>query len=168
MAQRDQLGAAKIQRIESRNTRSALPSRIGIVDREVVDEIISRKRAPAIRVGVEPETALVIPQNLRLTTGRKCARPSVWKWYVLKQVLRGQSELFVGNLAEKMLTYALGRGLESYDAPAVDGIMKELASNQYRLSSLVFAIVKSEPFQMRAGADAERTTKGSRGTNGAI
>jgi hypothetical protein len=86
----------------------------------------------------------------------------------LKQVLVSQKDLLARNLTEKMLTYALGRGLESYDAPAVDGIMKELASNQYRLSSLVFAIVKSEPFQMRAGADAERTTKGSRGTNGAI
>jgi hypothetical protein len=46
--------------------------------------------------------------------------------------------------------------------------MKELASNQYRLSSLIFGIVKSEPFQMRAGAGAERETKGNGGSSGAI
>jgi hypothetical protein len=68
----------------------------------------------------------------------------------LKQVLAAQKDLFVRNLAEKMLTYALGRGVESYDAPAVDRIMKDLESNQYRFSALVVAIVKSEPFQMRA------------------
>jgi hypothetical protein len=68
----------------------------------------------------------------------------------LKQVLASQKDLFVRNLTEKMLTYALGRGVESYDAPAVDRIMKDLQSNQYRFSALVMAIVKSEPFQMRA------------------
>ena len=59
-------------------------------------------------------------------------------------------------------------GVDIRDAPAVDRIMKDLASNQYRFSALVLGIVKSEPFQMRAGADSERTTKSNGGSNGAI
>ena len=86
----------------------------------------------------------------------------------LNQVLASQKDLFVRNLTEKMLTYALGRGLESYDAPAVNRIIKELASNQYRFSSLVLGIVKSEPFQMRAGAGSERAKKSNGESNGAI
>ncbi len=67
----------------------------------------------------------------------------------LKQVLRGQSELFVGNLAEKMLTYALGRGLEPSDRPAVVRIMQGLGENDYRFSTLVMDIAQSSPFLAR-------------------
>jgi hypothetical protein len=49
----------------------------------------------------------------------------------------------------KLLTYALGRGVECYDAPAVRGIRRDAAPENYRLSSLVLGIVKSRPFQMR-------------------
>jgi hypothetical protein len=86
----------------------------------------------------------------------------------LKQVLVSQKDLFVRNLTEKMLTYALGRGLESYDAPAVDHIIRELAANEYRFTSLVLGIVKSEPFQMRAGTGSVRAAKSNGGSNGAI
>jgi hypothetical protein len=86
----------------------------------------------------------------------------------LKQVLLSQKELFIRNLTEKMLTYALGRGIESYDAPAVDRIVKGLAANQYCFSSLVLGIVNSEPFRMRAGAPAVRAAKKNHGgPNGA-
>jgi hypothetical protein len=70
----------------------------------------------------------------------------------LKQVLRSRSELFTQNLSEKMLTYALGRGLESYDRPAVDEIVRRLGENNYRFSSLVMEIANSRPFRMRRGA----------------
>ena len=69
----------------------------------------------------------------------------------LKQVLLAQKDLFVHNLADKMLTYALGRGLERSDAPAVDRIVGQVAAADYRFSALVLAIVSSEPFQMRRG-----------------
>jgi hypothetical protein len=49
----------------------------------------------------------------------------------------------------KLLTYALGRGLEYYDAPAVRGIVRGAATDDYRWSSLIQGIVKSAPFQMR-------------------
>jgi hypothetical protein len=48
-----------------------------------------------------------------------------------------------------MLTYALGRGLEHYDAPAVRSIVKNAATGDYRLTSLIVGIVQSEPFRMR-------------------
>jgi hypothetical protein len=66
-------------------------------------------------------------------------------------VLKKRSDIFARNLTEKMLTYALGRGLESYDAPAVDEIRKNLGAGGYRFSVLVSEIVKSTPFQMRRG-----------------
>ena len=48
-----------------------------------------------------------------------------------------------------MLTYALGRGVEYYDKPAVRAIAREAARDDYRISALITAIVKSTPFQMR-------------------
>ena len=56
---------------------------------------------------------------------------------------------FVRTLTEKLLTYALGRGLEYYDMPAVRRIVREAAQNNYRVSSLILGIVDSLPFQMR-------------------
>jgi mono/diheme cytochrome c family protein len=58
---------------------------------------------------------------------------------------------FVRCLCEKTLTYALGRGLEYYDKCAIDQIASGLRQNDYRFSSLVLAVVKSAPFQMRRG-----------------
>ncbi len=67
----------------------------------------------------------------------------------LSKVLLSRREEFVGTVTEKLLTYALGRGTEYYDAPAVRSIMREAAPGNYRWSSLVLGIVKSTPFQMR-------------------
>jgi hypothetical protein len=59
------------------------------------------------------------------------------------------SERFVATLTEKMLTYALGRGVEYYDAPAVRAILKKAAPGEYRLPELILGIVESAPFRMR-------------------
>jgi hypothetical protein len=68
----------------------------------------------------------------------------------LKAILRDSSrDSFVRCLTEKMLTYALGRGLEYYDRCTVDRITKSLAKDHYRFSTLVMEIVKSDPFQKR-------------------
>lgn len=67
----------------------------------------------------------------------------------LQKVLLEKGDEFLVTTTEKLLTYALGRGLESYDAPAVRGIIREAASNDYRWSSLLLSIVRSTPFQMR-------------------
>ena len=60
----------------------------------------------------------------------------------LKQILRSQPELFARNVTEKMLTYALGRGLEPYDRSRVDGILRDLARNDYKFSDLIRGVVK--------------------------
>jgi hypothetical protein len=68
----------------------------------------------------------------------------------LKKALAGpHSDEFLDTFAEKLLTYALGRGLEYYDKPAVRSITREAARSDYRMSALVTAIVHSTPFQMR-------------------
>jgi len=67
----------------------------------------------------------------------------------LRQALLSRPELFVTTLTEKLLTYGLGRGLESYDAAAVRKIVRDARGNDYRFSSLISGIVNSTPFQMR-------------------
>ncbi len=67
----------------------------------------------------------------------------------LEQGLLSRPELFAGTLTEKLLTFALGRGVEYYDAPAVRKIVREAAPDDYRFSSLILGIVKSVPFQNR-------------------
>lgn len=59
-------------------------------------------------------------------------------------------KVFAGTLTERLLTYALGRGVEPYDAPAVRNIVQQTAADDYRFSSLILGIVRSTPFQMRA------------------
>jgi hypothetical protein len=68
----------------------------------------------------------------------------------LEQALLDRPELFVRTLTEKLLTFALGRGLEYYDAPAVRTIVRNARDKNYRLSSLILGITESTPFKMRA------------------
>jgi Protein of unknown function (DUF1592)/Protein of unknown function (DUF1588)/Protein of unknown function (DUF1585)/Protein of unknown function (DUF1587)/Protein of unknown function (DUF1595)/Cytochrome C oxidase, cbb3-type, subunit III len=68
----------------------------------------------------------------------------------LRQALLAQKTQFAKAVTEKLLTYALGRGLEYSDAPAVREIDRAAAADDYRWSSLVLAVVKSAPFQMRS------------------
>ncbi len=67
----------------------------------------------------------------------------------LRGVLLQRGEQFANTVTERLLTYALGRGVEYYDAPAVRKIVREAASNDYRWSSIILGIIKSTPFQMR-------------------
>ena len=60
-----------------------------------------------------------------------------------------QKTQFVKTVTDKLLTYALGRGLEYYDAPTVRAIDRAAAADDYRWSSIILGIVKSAPFQMR-------------------
>ena len=67
----------------------------------------------------------------------------------LEDALLSRPELFAGTLTENLLTFALGRGVEYYDAPAVRKIVRDAEKDGYRFSSLILGIVKSVPFQMR-------------------
>ena len=66
----------------------------------------------------------------------------------LREFFVRYSEQFVRSLTEKLLTYALGRGVEYYDMPVVRSVVSEAASDGYRLDSIIQAIIASEPFQM--------------------
>jgi len=76
----------------------------------------------------------------------------------LREALVRYSPQFVRTLTEKLMTYALGRGVEYEDMPVVRAIVRDAARSDYRFSSLLMGIVKSEPFQMNRKPDvaAER------------
>jgi len=65
----------------------------------------------------------------------------------LRQALLNRPEVFAGTLTEKLLTYALGRGVDYHDMPAVRKIVRDAAAQNYRFSSLILGIATSTPFQ---------------------
>ena len=67
----------------------------------------------------------------------------------LREALMARPDLFVTTLTEKLMTYALGRGVEHYDAPAIRAIRRAAAGEGYRFSSLILGVIESAPFQMR-------------------
>jgi hypothetical protein len=67
----------------------------------------------------------------------------------LRKALLEHPQQFVQTVTEKMMTYALGRGLDYYDMPVVRGIVRDAAKSDYRFSAVILGIVKSAPFQMR-------------------
>jgi hypothetical protein len=67
----------------------------------------------------------------------------------LESALLRRPELFVGTVTEKLMTYALGRGLDYYDAPATRAIVRDARAQNFRISSIILGVVKSQPFQMR-------------------
>jgi hypothetical protein len=90
------------------------------------------------------ETGVGIDAGGELVDGTKVDSPAS-----LRQALLGYSGQFVHAMTEKLMVYALGRGVEYYDMPVVRSIMREAARNNYRFSSIVMGIVKSAPFQMK-------------------
>ena len=74
----------------------------------------------------------------------------------LREALLKNPEIFVGTLTEKLMIYALGRGLSGGDMPVVRSIVRDAAHNDYRFSSLIAGIVRSVPFQMRIKSAEEK------------
>ena len=68
----------------------------------------------------------------------------------LEAAIMNRPEMFVGTLTEKLMTFALGRGIEFDDGPAVRQIVSDSANHQFRFSSIIKGIVLSRPFQMRS------------------
>ncbi len=86
----------------------------------------------------------------------------------LKKILVDHSDELVYNMTEKLLTYALGRGVEWYDAPVIRATLRTAKKEDYRFSSIVLSLVNSVPFQMRMSREVERVqaaTKKTSGTN---
>jgi hypothetical protein len=98
----------------------------------------------------EKEGRLPLDVAAVLPDGRSFAGP-----VELKRILLTRREDFVRNLVEKILTYALGRGVEYYDVAVVKGIRRALAEQGYRFSTLVQEVVKSYPFQHRRNRSKE-------------
>jgi len=73
----------------------------------------------------------------------------------LREALLKKPDLFVGTMTEKLMTYALGRGIDYRDMPAVRAIVKDAGRNGYKFSSLVMGVVRSLPFQMKLTPDKE-------------
>jgi hypothetical protein len=69
----------------------------------------------------------------------------------LKRILIDKKEEFVRCLTEKMLTYALGRGVEYYDRPTIEKIVRSMPGHQFKMQSLIREIVLSDPFRKRRG-----------------
>jgi len=94
----------------------------------------------------EKDGAFAIDASGVLPDGRRFSGSSE-----LRQILYSQGDQFAVALIRKMLTYALGRGLERYDEAVVEQIRASAASKQYRFSALLEGVVESMPFQMRRG-----------------
>jgi hypothetical protein len=71
----------------------------------------------------------------------------------LRQALMRRPEMFATTLTEKLMTYALGRGLDDRDMPAVRRVVRDAARQQYRFSSIVLGVASSVPFRMRTAGD---------------
>jgi hypothetical protein len=99
------------------------------------------------------ETGARVDASARLGSGRKLNGVGD-----LRALLRDKKDAFTRCLSEKLLIYALGRGLDYYDEPALDKIQSALARNNYKFSTLILEIVKSAPFQLRRGKGQETLT----------
>jgi hypothetical protein len=90
------------------------------------------------------DAGTTIDSSGALPDGTKFAGPAE-----LRNILLRRPEEFVTTVTERLLTYALGRGVEYYDQPAIRAIVREAAPSEHRWSALVVGIVNSTPFQMR-------------------
>jgi hypothetical protein len=90
------------------------------------------------------EGGTLIDPSAVLWDGYKVSGPSE-----LRQALLRYTPAYVSVMTEKMMTYALGRGVEYYDMPLVRSIVRNTSKENYKFASLVLAIVKSPAFQMR-------------------
>ena len=115
---------------------------------ENFDAIGSWRDTERIPIWSRPEIPIVsdpIDASGILPDGTKFQGPAE-----LRKILLSHPEQFAAVVTEKLLTYALGRGAEYYDEPAIREILRDAAANNYRWSSLILGIVNSEPFQMKS------------------
>ena len=99
------------------------------------------------------EKSGVIDASGQLADGSKVDGP-----VSLRQALLKKPEMFARVITEKLMTYALGRGMEYFDEPTIRGIARDASKQNYRFSSIVLGIVRSPAFQMKAGAPAANLT----------
>jgi hypothetical protein len=71
----------------------------------------------------------------------------------LRELVQSRQAMFLENVTEKLMTYALGRGVEYYDRPVVRRIVKDAAASNYRWSSIILGITNSAPFKTSVGRE---------------
>jgi hypothetical protein len=71
----------------------------------------------------------------------------------LREILMSRKDLFVETFTERLMTYALGRGVEEYDYPVIRRIVREAGQDEHRWSAIILGVVRSTPFQMRRVSD---------------
>ena len=98
------------------------------------------------------EAGLPIDASGAFPEGTKFTNPAEFR-----QVLLSHRDQFARTFTEKLLTYSLGRGLESYDMPAVRKILRDAAPADDQWSSIIVGVINSVPFQMRTSHDAAET-----------
>lgn len=101
---------------------------------------------------VDPEANAPIESSGVLPNGTPFGGIAEFRAALLEEPWSGQ---YVSNLVSKMLTYAMGRGVEHFDKPAVRSILREAEASGYRWSSIVSGVVRSAPFQTKMPLDSE-------------
>ncbi len=76
----------------------------------------------------------------------------------LRKALVKNPEIFASTVAEKLMIYALGRGLTAHDMPEIRKIVRDAARKDYRFSQLILSVVNSKPFQLRTKAGGNAAT----------
>jgi hypothetical protein len=89
------------------------------------------------------EGARVDPSGM-MYDGTKVSSPAD-----LRKMLAARPEVFLGVFTQKLMTYALGRGVEYYDMPTIRAILRDAGKNDYKFSSILMGVIKSAPFQMK-------------------
>jgi hypothetical protein len=98
---------------------------------------------------VMDDTGAKIDASAVLPDGTKFDGPAG----LTKLLLTDRKVDFVNTFTTKLMTYALGRGVESYDQPVIRSITRDAARDDYRMSSLILGVIHSAPFQMRRAAE---------------
>ncbi len=96
------------------------------------------------------DAGTAIDTSVELFDGTKINGPIGLRQWVLRH-----PDTFVKTMTEKMMTYALGRGLTAGDMPTVRAIVRDASQHQYRFSSIIMGIVNSAEFQMRTKMSEE-------------
>ncbi len=107
------------------------------------------------------EAGLPIDASATMPSGAQFEGPAG-----LRRILLGRGEEFASTVTDKLLAYAVGRGLEYYDRPSVRQILRDAAPDDYRWSSIVLGIVRSAPFQGRRSRSVEQTLAASSSAQG--
>jgi hypothetical protein len=109
----------------------------------------------------ERDSGMPIDASGQLIDGTKVDGPVSLR----NALVNNYSEAFVRTFTEKLMTYALGRGLEYYDMATVRVIHRDAARNNNRFSTIVMGIIKSVPFQMRRVDETEATETNAKANN---